>query len=257
MTTQPYQPVTTFGPGVRVCFSAVSDGSVAVGGGEPPTSTHLRATADFLSKHHFTLPETRIFVTYGPDRTYTDVTRVTSDNRGQSIPVDAIYTTEPAITMSVPVADCVATIVYDPVVRLLGVLHLGRHASVAGLIETFAAEVTQNTPTRPQDWQVWMSPSLQALENRLDYFDPPRPDEWRSFVATDEQGKIHVDVPAHNRQRFELLGVPPFQIYVSQIDTYTDSRYFSHRAATELDDSTRQGRMMVVAEMTEQREAAD
>lgn len=250
-----YQPVTELPQGVAVCFSTVADGSTAAGGGDVPTDEQRRRARTFLERHGFVLPSVPLFVTYGDDHTYTDVQRVTVADRGESIPVDALYTTEPGVTLTLPVGDCVATVVYDPVVSLLGVLHLGRHASLAGLIESFAAEVGSAVRSDPNNWHVWMSPSLQVASNKLDYFDPPSADEWRAFVSRDDRGVLHVDIPAHNRERFELLGVKSSRIYASPIDTYTDTRYFSHRAATELGDLSRQGRMMVAAAMTGQREA--
>lgn len=251
MNKAAYQPVDSMPDGVLVCFSNVADGSVATGGGNKPTSENLRATKAFLEKNEFILPETRIFVTYSEDRTYTDIARVTDENIGNAIPVDALYTTDPNVTISVPVADCVATVVYDPIVRMMCVLHLGRHASTERLIEAFAYEVTRTANTKPENWHVWMSPSLQAAENRMEYFNPPYIEDWLEFQSIDEEGKIHVDVPAHNRDRFMKLGVPADNIYVSPVDTYTDTEYFSHRASVELNDPSRHGRMMVAAMMRE------
>ena len=244
-----YQPVSTFPVGVKVCFSMISDGSVAVGGGSKPTDDNIRNTKQFLEKYSFPLPSTKLFVTYGLQRTYRDIARVTKENFGQPCLVDAFYTTEPDVTLTLPVGDCIATVVYDPRARLLGILHLGRHASVERLIEAFALKVMGDTDSRPSNWYVWMSPSLQAAENRLEYFDPLHVEEWDNFRSLDAQNMIHIDIPGHNRDRFIQLGVVPERITVSPVDTYTDEQYFSHRAAIENDNTSRQGRMMVAAMM--------
>lgn len=249
MDESPYKPVNTFPSGIKVCFSMKSDGSVAVGGGSEPTDENKRNAKQFLDRYNFSLPSTKLFVTYGSDRTYTDVFRVTKNDAGQLLAVDALYTTEKNLTITLPVGDCVATVVYDPTIQLVGVLHLGRHASVERLIEAFAYEVSSTTGSQPADWHVWMSPSLQVAENRLEYFYPPYDEEWDEFRSLDLDNMIHIDIPAHNRDRFIRLGVLPERIVVSSIDTYTDERYFSHRAAIELSDETRQGRMMVAAIM--------
>jgi copper oxidase (laccase) domain-containing protein len=250
-----YQPVDTFPLGVNVCFSTKTDGSVAVGGGSEPTDENVRNAKAFLQKHDFVLPSTKLFVTYGADRTYTDIDRVSKDNAGKPFVTDALYTTETGLTMTLTVGDCIATVIYDPIAHLFGVLHLGRHASVEGLIEAFAFEVAATVDSQPSNWRVWMSPSIQLAENRLEYFDPLWPEQWLDYTELDEQNLIHIDVPAHNRDRFIELGVPVAQIDISPIDTYTDKQYFSHRAATELRDESRQGRMMVAAMMTEPLEA--
>lgn len=250
MDNSMYQPVDTFPPGVNVCFSTKDDGSVAVGGGSEPTDENIQNAMYFLQKHHFTMPSTKLFVTYGADRTYTDVDRISKPSAGELIVTDALYTTETGLTMTLTVGDCIATVIYDPETHLLGVLHLGRHASVEGLIEAFAFEVMATTNSHPRNWYVWMSPSIQLAENRLEYFDPLWPEQWLEHTALDDQNMIHIDIPAHNRDRFIELGVLPERIEISPTDTYTDKRYFSHRAASETGDALRQGRMMVVAVMT-------
>lgn len=244
-----HQP-TIFDSSVRTIFSSHNDGSIAAGGGEEAKQEHIdRRKALFLS-HGFPpdLPAL-LFVRYGEDKDYRSVSRVTRANAHGSIDADCLYTTEYNLPILLPVADCIATVVHDPVVSMLAVLHLGRHSSVAHLIEAFQAETERTLKSRPSDWRVWMSPSLQASNNTLDYFTPESPEEWSDFMTTRDDGKLLIDIPAHNRDRFERLGVPPENIQVSEIDTYTDEQYFSHRAATELKSPGRQGRMAVVAMM--------
>lgn len=245
-----YKPVHNFASGVRVAFSSVIDESIAAGAGSEPLPRHTRAATDFLHKYGFNADErVTVFVTYSSKNTYAHVERV-DENPVGSLRSDALFTTVPGKVITLPVADCIATVVYDPVARLLGVLHLGRHSSVAGLIEESAIRVADEVGSDPHDWHVWMSPSLQADSNFLDYFEPPFPERWSGFTRVKADGKIHLDMPGHNRERFERLGVSQDNIYVSPIDTFTDERYFSHRAAVELGRPERQGRMMVAAVMT-------
>lgn len=244
-----YQPITTFPEGIKAAFSAAEDGSVAAGGGNQPTTLHRRNAESFLVRLGFYISNrTKILVSYQDGRVYNRVRGVSRDNAGQSIETDAVYTVEPGLTLTLPVADCLATIVYDPVSRMVGMLHLGRHSSVDGLIEAFAKKVQAETGSLPPDWHVWMSPGLGQAHNRLQYFSPPSPKEWQQFSRTDKGGEICIDMAGHNRQRFIALGVMPAQITVSDIDTYSSPDYFSHRAATEPGgDPRRQGRMMAAA----------
>lgn len=245
MTT--YKPVKSFPSGIRVAFSSVEDGTIAAGAGAPAAPMHEQATQEFLHAYGFRpTSSARVFVTYLPENTYTHIERVDSHASG-AIKSDALFTTVREKVITLPVADCVATVVFDPVEGMLGVLHLGRHSSVAGLIEEFAIRVSDELGSDPLNWHVWMSPSIQAASNGLDYFEPPHPDNWQGFMRVRSDGKIHIDIPGHNRSRFERLGVKQAHIYTSPVDTYTDDRYFSHRAATEGGQPGRQGRMMVAA----------
>lgn len=233
-------------PDVEILFSTVSDGSMAAGGGAPSTPEHERNVERFLAAHDFRLERTRIFVTYGGGNTYTEVRRVTNANAGQNVMCDALYTTEPGYVITLPVADCVATVVYDPATCMLGVLHLGRHASIAGLIESFVIDVADTLGSDPRDWYVWMSPSIRADHDRLDYFTPLWPDNWRDYMSH-KDGKIYIDTVGHNTSRFVRAGVSPERITVSPISTYDDTRFYSQRAYAETGDPSRLGRMMVAA----------
>ncbi len=246
-----YKPIDTMPPSVRLAFSSVEDGSIAAGGGRPSLPEHEANAEKFLRAHGFeSSGRAKVFVTYLSNNTYTHIERVDESAVG-AIKSDALFTTVHGKTIMLPVADCIATVVYDPVVSMLAVLHLGRHASVAGLIEEFAVRVADELGSDPRDWHVWMSPSLKPDHDVMDYFDPPRPEEWQGFMTTRDDGKIHIDIPGHNRERFERLGVPQTHISISPLNTYTDERYFSHRAATELNRPERQGRQMVAAMMIE------
>ena len=248
-----YKPVDELPDGVRVAFSSVEDGSVAAGMGRPSDQHHEKNTETFLQHYGFNpARRAKVFVKYLPENTYTHIERVGENDEG-AIKSDALFTTVKGKVITLPVADCVATIIYDPVAGMLGVLHLGRHASVAGLIEEFAIRVADEAGSDPRDWRVWMSPSLQAASNTLDYFEPPYPEKWQGFMKPQADGKIHIDIPGHNRNCFERIGVRQENIYVSPIDTYVDDRYYSHRAATEQNNPQRQGRMMVAAVMTDGR----
>jgi copper oxidase (laccase) domain-containing protein len=95
-----------------------------------------------------------------------------------------------------------------------------------------------------------MSPSLKQESDRMQFFEPPHIEDWQPYMNVGSDGLIHINTTGHNISRFERLGVPQENIYASPVNTYTDLRYFSQRAATELNDPSRFGRMMVAASMT-------
>lgn len=234
----------SFHKDLKLAFSDASDGSMASGGGMPSTLDHSRNNDEFLKKHEFPLERSRIFVTYDDEREYIDIVRVDDENVGSDIKADALYTTDTDKVLTLPVADCVATVVYDPVTGMLGLLHLGRHSSVAGLIEHFILEVADRLGSDPRDWHVWMSPSLRQANDRLDFFGPADTDEWRDFVRREPDG-FYVDTVGHNRARFVRAGVPEESIIISPDDTFDNAKYFSHRAANVAKNDARQGRMML------------
>lgn len=219
---------------------------MASGGGQPDTGPYSDNVDKFLLGNNFPLERSRVHVKYGDEQSYIKIERIDDASAGRDIMADALYTTEPGRVITLPVADCIATAVYDPVTSLLGVMHLGRHSSVAGLIEHFVLEVADNLGSDPRDWHVWMSPSLKKPSDRLDFFELSDTEEWKDYVDIDDTG-IRIDTVGHNKARFMRAGVKGQNIIISPEDSYRDETYFSHRAAKELDDSSRQGRMLLAA----------
>ena len=228
-----------FHPSVDVLFSTKQDGSMA---------NHEHATQHvdtFLSSKEFALDRNTIYVTYGEQNTYTEAVYVDGAQIGK-VTCDALYTDTPGHVLVLPVADCIGTVVYDPETSMLGILHLGRHSSVAGLIESFAIDVADALGSDPRDWHVWMSPSLRSTHDLLDYFDPADTEEWAPFVSR-VGTKYAIDTVGHNTSRLLRIGVKHANIHIDPRDTYLDDDLYSHRAAMELGDDTKQGRMIVAA----------
>lgn len=244
-----YLPVTNVPQGVKVIFTGTHEGSIATGAGKPDAPEHVARRASLIQQYFASDIHHKLLIGYSAEHTYTHVEQLEVTSQ-EIVAADALYTTIPGKVIALPVADCIATVVYDPRADMLGVLHLGRHASVAGLIESFAIEVADRVGSDPRDWWVWMSPSLKQPNDRMDYFDPPHVPEWEPFIKHAADGKIHIDVTGHNVSRFERLGVPSSNIVVSPENTYTDVHYFSQRAADETGDQLRFGRMMVAAQLT-------
>lgn len=123
-------------------------------------------------------------------------------------------------------ADCAATIVYDPKLHIVALLHLGRHSSLTSLIaktiRAFAGFGSHRT-----DLIVWMAPSVQQSHYQLDYFDPADGEEWYEFVDK-RDGKYFVDLQGHNAAVFEREGLSPHNIHRSSINTAARGEYFSH-----------------------------
>lgn len=247
-----YLPVSDSPQGVKVIFTGTHEGSIATGAGKPDTVEHQARRAALIQQYFARDEHHKLLIGYSSEHTYTHVERLESDDP-DTIAADALYTTVPGKVIALPVADCIATVVYDRRTHMLGVLHLGRHASLAGLIETFAIEVADHVGSDPRDWWVWMSPSLKQPNDRMDYFEPPHIPDWEPYMKYADDGKIHIDVTGHNVSRFERLGVQQANIVVSPENTYTDVHYFSQRAADETKDPLRFGRMMVAAQLLDQK----
>lgn len=234
-------------PRVKAIFTSATEGSIATGQGLPDSALNTNRRKTIIKQMFGNAAHTKMVIRYDDRQTYRHIEQWVDVDE---IACDALYTTQPRAVIALPVADCLATLVYDPVVHMLGILHLGRHSSVAGLIESFVIEVADTLGSDPRDWSVWMSPSISKEHDRMDYFNPPNPDEWTAFTSHKADG-IYLDVAGHNIARFERAGVLSHNIYKAPEDTYSNELYFSQRAADEQLNPIRQGRMMLAASLLE------
>ena len=174
--------------------------------------------------------------------TIADVTEAdTTRHNSERIFTDALYTEAVGVGLFLPVADCIATVIYDPKRRALMLVHLGRHSTVAQLMSR-AVRYFVECGSQAKELQIWMSPSITQKNYRMDYFDHTNDTNWQNFCRQTADG-IYLDMQGFNRSLAIQAGVPADNIVISPIDTADDPNYFSHSAG----DTA--GRIAVVAMM--------
>ena len=147
-----------------------------------------------------------------------DVTEAdTTRHNSEGIFADALYTEAAGVGLFLPVADCIATVIYDPKRRALMLVHLGRHSTVAQLMSR-AVRYFVERGSQAKELQIWMSPSIT-------------------------QNNYRMDMQGFNCSLAIQAGVPADNIVMSSIDTADDPNYFSHSSG----DTA--GRIVVVAMM--------
>ena len=154
--------------------------------------------------------------------TKTDTTR----HNSEGIFADALYTEAVDVGLFLPVADCIATVIYDPKRRALMLAHLGRHSTVAQLM-TRAIQYFVERGSQAKDLQIWMSPSITQRNYRMEYFAHTSDIKWHNFCRQTADG-IYLDMQGFNRSLAVQAGVSGNNIFISPIDTADDPHYFSH-----------------------------
>ncbi|NCO10503.1 polyphenol oxidase family protein [Candidatus Saccharibacteria bacterium] len=142
---------------------------------------------------------------------------------------DALVTKDKGLILFLPVADCIATTLYDPKTETLMLSHLGRHSleqngaykSVKHLVDNYGADA--------RDLQIWLSPA------------PAR--EFYPIYTLDNIGMKDAVMA-----QLKEAGVGNGQITDSPEDTVTDGRYYSHTAFLRGEQST-DGRYAMIAVM--------
>ena len=184
-------------------------------------------------------------ISYDRAQTFDNIAEVTEadtvKHNNEGIFADALYTEMAGVGLFLPVADCIATVIYDPKRRALMLAHLGRHSTVAQLISQ-AVQYFVERGSQAKDLQIWMSPSITQKNYCMDYFNHANDTNWQNFCRQTADG-IYLDMQGFNRSLAIRAGVPGDNIFISPIDTADNPNYFSHSSG----DTG--GRFVVVASM--------
>lgn len=180
-------------------------------------------------------------IQYGPGCTYDTVVEVTQPNN-EGVTADVLYTEQSNVALFLPVADCVATVVYDPVRRALALAHLGRHSTIVNAMATLIDYFTRKG-SRAANLVVWMAPSVKQQSYRMEYFDYANMELWQQFCIQKDSG-YYLDLQGYNKECAIQKGVSPQNIAISPVNTAVNEHYFSHSQG----DTA--GRFAVVAMIT-------
>lgn len=223
--------------GLKICFSSKDDGSMldrsrAIHAPEVVEHRRKFCKANSIDYDDVVYQE----IVYGDEQTYENVVEVGAEHTSRNRPgvqADGLFTPEIGVGLLLPIADCVATVVYDPRKRFLALLHLGRHSTLTWLVpKTVSAFIERGS--NPSDLLVWMSPSAKRDTYKLQWFEHLDDPAWQGFFETNNDG-IYIDLPGYNQQQFISAGVLAENITISPIDTTNDPNYFSHRAGDTTD----------------------
>ena len=156
-------------------------------------------------------------VVYGAGRSYDQLCEVDSaatTRHTAEMVADGLVTRSPGVGLLLPVADCVATVLYDSTLSPL-------------LVRTIDRLVHEGS--RAEDIIVWMSPSAQRQSYVMQYFDQMADPAWQLFCSHEADG-IHLDLQGFNAAACQRAGIAPRNIHISPVDTVTSPDYFSHTA---------------------------
>ena len=153
---------------------------------------------------------------------------------------DALVTDLPGVAIGVRTADCIPVLLYDPVHRAAGAVHSGWRGTVNMIVKKAVLEMCHLFGSRPEDIRALIGPgigvdSFQVGEDvALTFKESGFPiDRVWSFRGAKKDGSMegghHIDLKECVRFSLEECGVNPVDISVSDIDTYTDDRFYSAR----------------------------
>lgn len=183
-------------------------------------------------------------IIYDEKRTYQLIAEVDNGSTAKftsEVVADALFTRSKNAALMLPVADCIATVIYDPAQKALALLHLGRHSTLTSLLSRMIDKFTHEG-SDIEDLILWMSPHAQDSHYIMEYFDHADDPAWQDFYYKSNKG-YHLDMQGYNAKICLDKGMSPGNIHLSNINTAVSPDYFSHS------QGDKSGRFVVVAMM--------
>ncbi len=179
-------------------------------------------------------PDAVVVMNVGADQETWDKIEDVTGSRGRGLTdpdervvADALVTNVPGVVLMLPVADCNAVAIHDPVHNILALVHLGWQSTTAGLATKIVQHLQQKYRSSATNLRIYSSPSIKAESYIFDEVSQANDPAWKDFLHETDKG-VGVDLPGFNRARFIDAGVPPENIEMSPVNTATSDEYYSH-----------------------------
>ena len=175
-----------------------------------------------------------------PHQVHTDrIFSITSDFLGLSDSekkealegVDAIVSDVKDVVMGISTADCIPVIVYDSVHHVAAAIHAGWKGTRLRIVTKAIKEMQRLYGTEPSLCTAAIGPgisqeSFEVGQEVVDAFVEAGFDMSKYVMM---KAKPHIDLKAINLDLLTAAGLQAENVFVSEIDTFTDEDYFSAR----------------------------
>jgi len=160
----------------------------------------------------------------------TDRPRILSEPHQKA---DAIFTNHPDITLLMRFADCVPILIYDPVKKVVGIIHAGWQGTVNQIVVNALERIKLEYKCSPGDIIAAIGPSIgpdhYTIGDEVYKIAYPVFKEVHEDVLTHEEGRIFFNLWKANGYLLDKAGVK--QVTYSNICTACDiEKWYSHRA---------------------------
>lgn len=157
--------------------------------------------------------------------------------------VDAVMTDLPGTILGVSTADCIPVLVYDAEHHAAAAIHAGWRGTLLRIAQKTVEGMRRQYNTVPAMCRAVIGPgiSLDSFEIGDEVYAafaeagfPMRGVSRRypvmgSAGGTGQEEKWHIDLKEMNRQQLVAAGLSESNIQLSDVDTFTDLRFFSAR----------------------------
>ena len=155
---------------------------------------------------------------------------VTEEDRGSFIEnTDGLMTDRKEVFLSITVADCLPVIIFDPLEKVLGLLHCGWKGLENRIIKTAVDKMIKNFNVDPENIVAGIGPGIGSCHYEVteDFLI-----RFRSYpeIIQKRNNLYYIDLKLLTKLQLEECAVKSGKIWTSPDCTYCQSkRYFSYR----------------------------
>lgn len=217
-------------PQILFTSSKAADGNMSFIKGDPQEALENRKR--FMKKLGLQLDKSVCMrLTHG-----TDVILVDKKDKGKgalsvddSIECDGLITDKPDIILLVLTGDCMPIGIYDPVKKIIALVHASRHNLLKGVINQ-AISKFREFGSNPTDLVVSIGPSIgpccyHSSKKKVKRFEE---EELQPYIFETETD-LGMDLWSYTESLLAKVGILKENIHNPKICTYHTNEYFSHR----------------------------
>lgn len=169
-----------------------------------------------------------------------DATKGMKDYKGAGR-VDGLITKEKGLFLFMLAADCLPIIIYDPIKKLVGLVHAGWRGTDKEIAAKTLVRFKEEFGSSFKDLVVGFGPA--ALKKSYLKTNPSqiKSAKWKPYLKKEKDELYRVDFVGFCKKQLIMRGVKRENIFESKVDTIKDLRFFSHYrdSQTENGDSGR------------------
>ncbi|MBI5274067.1 MAG: peptidoglycan editing factor PgeF [Chlamydiales bacterium] len=152
---------------------------------------------------------------------YEDIAIINKKN----IAADGVITHLIDVALVIRHADCQAILLYDPIRKIIGAIHVGWRGNVINIIAKTIKTMNAHYECNPADIRVSISPSLGPNASQFIHANQEFPKDFFAFECKKDYFNLW-DISTYQLIQSGLL---PQHIELARICTYEDHNFFSYR----------------------------
>jgi polyphenol oxidase len=220
-------------PGLKHAISTVKDGNMAnvILGNDLEPKRVLNNRICFLKKTGFDIDKTVcMWVIHGNDvvKAERNMAGISVRDREYAVKCDGLITNKKGLNLFLLVADCIPLVFFDPVRKVLGILHVSRINVEKHIIKNLIDMMKSDFGTISENILIGIGPSAKKETFKFENLDKLNITFWKKFITKNKDGKFGVDLTGLSKKLLIDSGIRPENISDCEVDTISDERFFSH-----------------------------